>query len=241
MTTLLPGQAAAPAGPADMRMMYVIHHAFRRDLARFAEAARLTPVEDKSTWRALSRRWQLFSVLLHDHHAKEDLVLWPLLRERATAASDSHAISVLDAMEAEHHQIDPLLERIDGWLRRQVIRPTTSNRRAMAAEVAQAATVLTAHLGHEETDAIALLQHYIDGPEWADLERRKLRGGLSPRMALKMLPWVAHDLPDPVLEPLLTEAGAGFRMMLRIGGPSFRRLEAAAFWHVPPGVGAAHR
>ena len=36
----LPGQAAAPDGPVDMTMMYLSHHAFRRDLAAFAEAVR---------------------------------------------------------------------------------------------------------------------------------------------------------------------------------------------------------
>ena len=32
----LPGQTAAHEGPVDMHMMYVMHHAFRRDLAAFA-------------------------------------------------------------------------------------------------------------------------------------------------------------------------------------------------------------
>lgn len=36
---MLPGQAAAPEGPADLTMMYVLHHAFRRDLDDFVEAA----------------------------------------------------------------------------------------------------------------------------------------------------------------------------------------------------------
>ena len=30
----LPGQAAAPDGPDDMQMMYLMHHAFRRDLTK---------------------------------------------------------------------------------------------------------------------------------------------------------------------------------------------------------------
>ena len=38
-----PGQAAAHPGPADMTLMYVMHHAFRRDLAAFAAAATATP------------------------------------------------------------------------------------------------------------------------------------------------------------------------------------------------------
>ena len=78
---LLRGQAAAPDGPADLSMMYVLHHGFRRDLARFAEAVGRTPADDRSTWQALLARWDLFALLLHDHHHKEDEILWPLLRD----------------------------------------------------------------------------------------------------------------------------------------------------------------
>ncbi len=76
---LLPGQAAAPEGPVDMVMMYVMHHAFRRDLAAFAAAAPATPLEDRDAWRALADRWELFATALHHHHTGEDAGLWPLL------------------------------------------------------------------------------------------------------------------------------------------------------------------
>ena len=55
----LPGQAAAPEGPVDMIMMYLMHHAFRRDLAAFAAAVPHTPVEDTGAWGALAARWAL--------------------------------------------------------------------------------------------------------------------------------------------------------------------------------------
>ena len=41
----LPGQTAAHPGPVDMTMMYVMHHAFRRDLARSPRRRGSTPVE----------------------------------------------------------------------------------------------------------------------------------------------------------------------------------------------------
>jgi hypothetical protein len=90
MTThlLLPGQAAAPQGPADLSMMYVLHHGFRRDLARFVDAAHRTPPSERATWQALLERWDLFALLLHDHHDKEDEHLWPLLRGKAEAAGE---------------------------------------------------------------------------------------------------------------------------------------------------------
>src|SRR3954454_20772298 len=55
----LPGQAAAPEGPVDMTMMYLMHHAFRRDLSLFATTVPRTPVEDRRAWRALEERWAL--------------------------------------------------------------------------------------------------------------------------------------------------------------------------------------
>ena len=52
----LPGQAAVAHGPHDLGGMYVMHHAFRRDLGRFASAVRRAPLEDTAAWRALATR-----------------------------------------------------------------------------------------------------------------------------------------------------------------------------------------
>ncbi|MEV4292386.1 hypothetical protein AB0K40_43345 [Nonomuraea bangladeshensis] len=68
----LPGQATAPAGPVDVVAMYVMHHAFRRDLGLFAAAATATPPDDRACWRRLARRWALFAGSLHKHHCGED-------------------------------------------------------------------------------------------------------------------------------------------------------------------------
>ena len=102
---VLPGQAAAPEGPVDMAGMWVMHHAFRRDLAAFAEAVPATPVHDRATWQALEARWGRFAEVLHHHHSGEDAGLWPLLGARAGLAERA----TLDAMEADHETIDPLL------------------------------------------------------------------------------------------------------------------------------------
>jgi len=235
---MLPGQAAAPAGPADLSMMYVLHHGFRRDLACFAEAVRRTPLEDRPTWRALVARWDLFGVLLHDHHHKEDEILWPLLRERVAAAGDDAAGRVLDEMEAEHDLIDPALDAVRAGLVVLADGPEAERRQALVGEIDAAREVLDDHLGHEERDAIAILQEYVGGEEWADLERTRFRGGLSPRVLLAMLPWAVKGLPEEVTSGLLAEAGTPFRVMLRLGRRRFGRIDRAAFVHVPAEVGA---
>src|SRR3954464_11436026 len=103
-----PGQAAAPGGPVDMMMMYLMHHAFRRDLRRFARAVVATPVTDRATWQALGeRRDRFFTILPHDHTG-EDAGIWPFLLERADGDERAH----LEAMEEEHSRIDPLLTSV---------------------------------------------------------------------------------------------------------------------------------
>ena len=82
--------------------MYMAHHAFRRDLARFAVAARETPLEAGSSgarWRSDGRS---SAGILHHHHTTEDDVLWPQLLEIVDAAGITAGRATLEAMEAEH-------------------------------------------------------------------------------------------------------------------------------------------
>src|SRR3954469_20151944 len=81
----LPGQAAAPEGPIDMQMMYVMHHGFRRDLDAFTAAVRETPVSARRTWQLLADRWELLTEILHNHHTAEDEGVWPALAPHAPA------------------------------------------------------------------------------------------------------------------------------------------------------------
>ena len=82
----LPGQAFTAEGPHDQTGMYVMHHGFRRDLDRFVEAARNTPVGEAEVWAALEERWGRFDDVLHHHHHVEDEAFWPVLL--AHAATD---------------------------------------------------------------------------------------------------------------------------------------------------------
>ncbi|WP_324273670.1 hemerythrin domain-containing protein [Blastococcus brunescens] len=106
----LPGQAAAPDGPVDLTPMFLMHHAFRRDLTAFAGAVRGTPVADRETWRALDLRWRRFAEVLHHHHSGEDHYIWPELIRAVDRGGSPEDRATLEAMEAEHADIDPMLE-----------------------------------------------------------------------------------------------------------------------------------
>ena len=110
----LPGQQHVAEGPLDLNGMYMAHHAFRRDLARFAVAARQTPVEDVEVWRALAIRWEQFGSVLHHHQTTEDDVLWPAAagHRRRRGPGDARG----DGGRAHGHRPDA--GRLRGRLRR---------------------------------------------------------------------------------------------------------------------------
>ena len=172
----LPGQAAAPEGPVDLAGMFLMHHGFRRDLDNFVRIVPLAELGDRARWQALARRWRFFSIVLHKHHTGEDAGLWPLLLDRVDAAGDTAARATLEAMEAEHADIDPLLESCGQGFDRLAATADADARAALEVRLVAARQILGAHLAHEETDALALVQRYLSQQDWEHVGARPLRG-----------------------------------------------------------------
>src|SRR4029079_12710711 len=97
----LPGQTHVAEGPHDQTGMYVMHHAFRRDLDRFQAAVRATPVDERDTWRALAARWERFAEVLHHHHTVEDEHIWPVMERRLEELAALAALGGLPGPRAD--------------------------------------------------------------------------------------------------------------------------------------------
>jgi hypothetical protein len=234
---MLPGQAAAPEGPVDAMNMYLVHHAFRRDLAAFAAAVPLTPLEDRATWRRLQQRWELFATVLHKHHSGEDAGLWPMLLERVDAAGDTEGRHTLEAMEAEHEEIDPTLQACAEGFARLAQEPDADARAALAVRLVAARERLGAHLKHEERDAMALVQRHLSQEDWEDMVRENFDKGVTVRYQVQVLPWIAHGLRPADVETVARAAGRAvvlvWRLLLK---RPFERRERAAFRYLPAGA-----
>lgn len=225
----LPGQAAAPAGPVDLKMMYVMHHGFRRDLKRFAAAVGSTPLDDRSTWAALAARWEGFFAVLHHHHSGEDAGLWPLLLERASDAERA----TLVAMEDEHSQIDPLLtacaEGFAALAGDRVGVDVADVRAALQVRVAATRDALARHLAHEESEAMVIVQRHLTADDWTRLEEEHFRKDVAFSHLRFTVCWIAEDLPHGVRDGLFAEAGLPFRILWLVSRGGFRRAERRAF------------
>jgi hemerythrin-like domain-containing protein len=229
---LLPGQAAAPDGPVDLMMMYLMHHAFRRDLHRFATAVPHTPVGDHDTWVALAERWSWFAHVLHQHHSGEDAGIWPILLERA----DPDERATLLAMEAEHDRIDPQLascERLLGELARTT--PDRARAKAqLSVRLAECRELLDHHLRHEESEAMVVLQRHMTAQDWHRIETEHFgKDRKNLRLLAYMCNWIAEDLSPSAADQVFAKVGQGFRIVLWCGRRRFRRQERRAFRYLP--------
>jgi Hemerythrin HHE cation binding domain len=169
----LPGTDAARhgTGDADLTIMLAAHDAFRRDLTRLVRAAAAADLSDPARRRSVAAGWELFKHELHLHHTAEDDIIWPALRPRL--AHSEHALSVLDAMEAEHERIDPLLAAVDdGFAQR--------GGDSLADVIDALVSSLTGHLAHEERDGLPLIGAALNAAEWRGVGfKMARRNGLS--------------------------------------------------------------
>jgi len=225
----LPGQADAPEGPVDLSMMYLMHHAFRRDLAALARAVPRTPVTEHATWRALLRRWEVFAEALHHHHHGEDTWLWPALVERADPAEQE----TLRAMETEHDEIDPLLASCLAGLRRLATgHAQIDDRAALAVRLCAARECLGRHLAHEEREAMRILQRHLTPEEFEAVDARFVES-LQTRRLLALVPWALHEVPEDVRRGVLRRARPAQRVVWRLTHRRFERRDRHAFRHLP--------
>ncbi|MFJ9674632.1 hemerythrin domain-containing protein [Streptomyces sp. NPDC101221] len=196
----------------DMTMMFVIHDALRRELERIA---RITARVDEDPRHVLSTAvgWELFKKFLTAHHVSEDVTVWPPM-ERALAGRPDE-LALLEAMEAEHAVIEPLLADIDAALADR-----ESGLQRLGGLTDTLVTRLGGHLDHEEQDALALMDLTLSQEEWAafSAEQRTRIGDDSARY----LPWLLDDIdaakvatvlgkmPEPLRQAYATEWRAAY-------------------------------
>ena len=195
---------------------------------KFLNAARQTPVDDGEVWRALAVRWEQFSGVLHHHHTTEDDVLWPQLLEIVDATGDNAGRETLEAMEAEHDLIDPLLAACAAGFGAMADAPDATERDQLVDSAEAARDTLSAHMGHEETAALPLVQALLSEEGWQRVEKAA-GDGKSASDLIFLVPWVADGLSPAQLDAAFRSVGQAFRVLLILTRRRYARREAVAF------------
>ena len=203
-------------GTVDFTFMYAVHGAFRRDLRRLAAAVEAAQTADT----AVRTGWATFKNQLHVHHTAEDDFLWPPLRAKVTQPGD---VAVLDAMQAEHARLGPLLSQVDASL-------AAAGCAGLADNASMLTAGLAAHMDHEEDDALPLVETHLGPGGWAAFRKaagksQGLKGGAE------LFPWMLDGAPAGTSKRVLKAARGTYRTAIDRNLPhcfSISRADLAA-------------
>ena len=177
----------------DMSMMFAMHDALRRELTQVTRIAQLKDDNPGPMLRA-ALGWELFKKFLLVHHQTEDDVLWPDLRAQAAGRPDRLALA--DALEAEHAVIEPLLIAIDA----AAADPDHGYQR-LGGLTGELATKLTAHLTHEETDGLPLIDASLTAEQWQQFAR--VHGDRNREDAARYMPWLLNGASPQTMAAIM--------------------------------------
>jgi hypothetical protein len=216
MTTQnLPGSDAARhgGGDADLTIMIAAHGALRRDVVALARATQASGWREPDGRRSVAAGWELFKRQLHLHHTAEDDLVWPALRGRLSHSAN--ALSVLDEMETEHQQIDPLLGAVDAGFA-GVAGPSGgySDADRLVDAVDALTTALTGHLSHEEKEGLPLIGMALTTAEWRRVGLRiARRNGVN--ASGEMFCWLLDSAPPDQARAITRQLPPPVRVLYR--------------------------
>ena len=223
----LPGQAVAPPGPVDLTRTYLMHHAFRRDLADFAAAVSATPPNEPVTWLSLAGRWRFCATSILRHQAAEDEGLRPVLRP----LTDSAGRAALDELEEEHRAIEDELAACTRAFDRLTPPPSINAHAELATSLRRAGELIGSHLDREEQETMRILQEVLTPEEWARIEETHFTSTLPPADGVALIPWLLHRVPGPIRRDHLTRAGRAQHLLWLATRAGFARRERLTFAH----------
>ena len=152
----------------------------------------------------------------------EDAVLWPLV-----TASAGSAVDLCDLTD-DHHAMDPLLVRartFSAALARDPQDLPMANR--LAGTVTDLLALLTEHVADAERGLFPAITRYVSVADFT-AARSQLRRDLGPGQLMWLVPWLCFHATGDELRRALAGTGPAPKVLLRIGGPAFRRARAAA-------------
>lgn len=192
-------------GTASMATMLMLsHHAFRRDIARFLRAIEQVKNGDTSRAEQLRTEWEIsYRQAIHGHHMAEDNGIFPDIRSKHPDIADA-----IDTLTAQHHGIDPVLERGD-----EAFAHLSTNPERTEEVLQELKNLLDVHLAFEEAQVTPHLRDAHEFPTPPDAQAATMYAhgfawsmqGIAP----EVLEQVRKILP-PILVEKLPAAQAEF-------------------------------
>ena len=150
--------------PIDTSDMLIPHNMLRDALGRADGLIGSVAPGDTARAAVIGSFYDNVLRFLDAHHQGEDILLYPLARDRAP----EHAV-LFDRMDAEHHAAAAADAATKETLAAWTADPSTGNAAALAGALGDLRTVLEAHLEDEERSFLPIAATTFTVEEWAQL------------------------------------------------------------------------
>ncbi|GAA1013451.1 hypothetical protein Aple_054330 [Acrocarpospora pleiomorpha] len=205
----------------DLTGIRIIHRAMRGDLHRLVALTEAIGAgrTDVSPARAAAIAHFVGQIrhTIHQHHTREDEIVWPLLERSAGAAVD------LTDLSDDHSTLDPLLEEMES-----AGRAFTANRdniAPLAAAIRKLSELLDEHIEEEERRIFPVIAQYVTVADWERAETAIRKGG-----SIKFdLAWVSQYATPAELAHIRSKAGPIITLMIAMIRPGHRRRQRLIF------------
>lgn len=212
----------------DLTGYRTVHLALRGGADLLASVAATVPAANRARVGAFRRYWTGYAREVLTHHTTEDEIMFPALVARVPVAAD-----LIRRTDAEHHELDDLMDRC-GAAVEALVRGVRSD------DLAPAFRALADHMAHhldfEDEDILPLFERHWTAEEYAALDEAAMKA-LGIRNAVFAVPFVLHFVPADVRAELLRDAPLPLRIIDRIGRRPHARLLAEL--DVPAGAAFA--
>lgn len=206
--------------PADLRGYRAIHLALREGAHAMAAAAPRLGLSDGRRVAAFARDWKGYRGEVLAHHGGEDRIVFP-----AAVARVPELAAVLVRTEAEHHELDEVMDDISETL--AGFQPGDDPAR-LTGLLRHLSDHMDAHLALEDAEILPLIDAAFDRDAWAVVEKAVTDDLGVGAQAVFTIPFIGVALDPAERAALLADAPAPFRVIHRLFAGRHARLRALA-------------
>ncbi|MGL6235002.1 MAG: hemerythrin domain-containing protein [Segniliparus sp.] len=190
---------------------------FRREFALMPRLVLDVATGDRDRAGVIGDHIAGITSFLHTHHVLEDDNVWPLLLDRCGES----VASLMELMEAQHHQLAELIPQVDAAVSAWRDSPTAASRQALADVLDRLAPVLKEHLDTEEGLVVPLMEQRITAAEWTGFLKGE-SGSVDPDYAPLLLGMMMYEGDPESVEQVIATTSADT-------SPAIKELAASAF------------
>jgi hemerythrin-like domain-containing protein len=195
----------------DTHEMVLIHRVIRREVGQLPRLFR-SAANDPARSKLIGVHARQMLDFLHTHHTGEDLLLFPLLRERRVLDPE-----LMDRMDGQHAQVNDAVVAINVDLPTWTASADPAAGERMAACIDTTLPTLIGHLDEEEQKLLPVVSVTLTKSEWDALAKHSINA-IPVTRRLAILGYITEETDDAERQKFMQVLPAPVRLAYKLIG-----------------------